>query len=95
MKSLMIAVGLMLAVAAVPAEAKQKNKAVTGCVEHRNANYELSAVSKKGKAKHYALVGDHDFAADVGHRVKVNGVVGKSTINVGSVSTIASQCSVK
>ena len=68
---------------------------MTGCVEHRNAGYELSAVTKKGKAKHYTLAGDHDFARDVGHRVKVNGVVGKGTINVGSVSTIASQCSAK
>jgi hypothetical protein len=95
MKSMMIAAGLALVFAVAPAEAKQKNKAVTGCVEHRNANYELSAVTKKGKAKHYALTGDHDFAQDVGHRVKVNGVVGKSTINVGSVSTIAPKCDAK
>ena len=95
MKTMMIAAALTLVVVAVPAEAKQKNKAVTGCVEHRDANYELSAVTKKGKAKHYALVGDHDFARDVGHRVKVNGVVGKSAINVGSVSTIAPKCDAK
>ncbi len=95
MKSMMIAVGLALVFAVAPAEAKHKNKAVTGCVEHRSADYELSTVTKKGKAKHYALVGDHDFARDVGHSVKVNGVVGKNTINVGSVITIAPRCDAK
>ncbi|HEV3139350.1 MAG TPA: hypothetical protein VGY57_02475 [Vicinamibacterales bacterium] len=92
MKTSAIAIGVALLIAAAPAEAKNKNKAVIGCVEHHDANYELSTQSKKGKAKHYTLVGDHNFANDVGHRVQVNGVVGKGTINVGSVKTVAPRC---
>ena len=95
MKSTMIALALILMTAAVPAAAKTKNKAVTGCVEHKASSYELSTMTKKGKAKHYTLVGDHDFASDVGHRVRVNGVVGKATINAGSVSTVAKSCDAK
>lgn len=92
MKATILVLGLAFVTAANPAAAKTKNKAVVGCVEHHNASYELSATTKKGKAKHYTLVGDHDFAKDVGHRVKVQGVVGKKTINAGSVSMIAPNC---
>ena len=92
MKFAVLTIGLALMTAVMPLEAKKANKAVTGCVEHRDASYELTTTTKKGKAKHYTLVGDHDFAGDVGHRVKVNGVVGKTTINVGSVSTVAQRC---
>jgi len=95
MKATMLAVGLALVVAVIPAEAKNRNKAVEGCVEHRASSFELSTVTKTGKAKRYTLVGDHNFANDVGHRVRVNGVVGKKTINAGSVSTIASSCDAK
>ena len=96
MKATMIALGLALVVAAAPAEAaKHKNKAVVGCVEQHDSNFQLSTVSKKGNAKHYTLVGSHNFAQDVGHRVRVNGVVGKSTINAGSVSTVAPSCTAK
>jgi hypothetical protein len=95
MKTTMIALALALVTAAVPAAAKTKNKAVTGCVEHKGSSYQLSEVTKKGKTKHYTLVGDHDFAGDVGHRVRVNGVVGKATINAGSVSTVAKSCDSK
>ena len=95
MKAAMIAVGLALVVAAIPAQAKGKNKAVVGCVEHRASSFELSTVTKTGKTRRYTLVGDHNFSDDVGHRVRVNGVVGKKTINAGSVSTIASSCDAK
>jgi len=94
MKNTMIALVLAL-VTAVPAAAKSKNKAVTGCVEHKGSSYELTAMSKKGNTKHYKLIGDHDFASDVGHRVRVNGVVDKATINAGSVSTVARSCSAR
>lgn len=94
MKSTMIALALAV-ITAAPAAAKAKDKTVTGCVEQKGSNYELSTVTKKGKAKHYELAGNHNFAADVGHRVRVHGVVAKQTLNAGSVNTVAGSCKAK
>ena len=81
-----------LLIAAAPAGAKSKNKTVVGCVEASSAGFDLVAVSKKGKTKHYGLSGSHDFSHDVGHRVQVSGVKGKGVFNVGSVHTMAGRC---
>jgi hypothetical protein len=92
MKTITITLAVTALLAATSGEAKTKNKAIDGCVQQREGRYELTAVSKKGKPKHYALAVDHDFSKDVGHRVRVNGVVGSKTLNAGSVHTIASSC---
>ena len=75
-----------------PAEAKNKAKDVTGCVQARQNGYELLSVGKKGKTHEYSLVGKHDFRNDVGHRVRVSGVKGGQTITVRSVQNISASC---
>ena len=74
------------------AEAKIKSRVYVGCVQAHNGKYELSTMSKKGKARNYALVGGHDFAKDVGHKVRVSGGFQKRVLTAGSVQTLASKC---
>ena len=78
----------------VAAEAKKaKTKTVTGCVEASNNQYDLSTVTaKKGKPRHYALTGSQNFATEVGHRVRVTGLFGKSTVKVAKMEQLATSC---
>jgi hypothetical protein len=92
MKTRLILIALALAVAVVRAEAKKKNKAFEGCVEYRQGQYELATSTPKGKVHRYVLIGDHNFAKDVGHQIRVNGVSENRRINVGAVHTVATQC---
>ncbi len=98
MNTYLIAVGIAAVMARVPADAKTKNTSFEGCVEQRQGNYELATSTAKGKVRHYKLAGDHNFAADVGHKVRVNGASAKvasnvkRTIDVGSVQTLADKC---
>ena len=86
-------IGLALTLAATPAEAKKKApKTVVGCVESHNNQYELTAVSKKGKTRHYTLAGTKDFSHEVGHRVKVTGTTGKGTLNVTALEPTGASC---
>ena len=94
MNTWLIGFGLAAVAGVVSTEAKTKNKSFEGCVEHLQGKYELTTSTAKGKVHHYVLVGNHDFAPDVGHKVRVNGASGKGTrtIDVGSVHTLADKC---
>jgi len=88
------ALGLPLGLSATTAEAKHHNtiKTVTGCVEGTSGHYELSAVTKKGKHHEYALVGDRDFSAQVGHKVQARGAVTKGSLKVSSMKDLGGGC---
>ena len=94
MKTLCAVLGLAMALTVTPAEAKKaKTKTLTGCVEASNSQYDLSTVTaKKGKPRHYALTGSQNFAGDVGHRVKVTGLVDKGSVKVAKIETMATNC---
>jgi hypothetical protein len=94
MKTMLTVLGLAMALTVMPAEAKKaKTRTLTGCVEASNNQYDLSTVTaKKGKPRHYTLAGSQNFAGEVGHRVKVTGLVGKGTVNVARIETMATSC---
>jgi hypothetical protein len=92
MKTILVIFSLVSAAAVVPIEAKNKTTTKVGCVEARHQQYELSTISKKGKPRHYVLVGHERFADDVGQRVKVTGHAGKKTINVDSIESLSARC---
>jgi len=85
------ALGLSL-VAIGTARAKDKDRVFVGCVEKHNGKYELVTTSVKGKARNYALIGSHDFAKDVGHRVRVSGTFSKRVMTAVTVTTVATNC---
>jgi hypothetical protein len=94
MKTLCAVLGLAMVLTTIPAEAKKaKTKTVTGCVEASNNQYDLSTVTaKKGKPRHYAMTGSQNFATEVGHRVRVTGLFGKSTVKVAKMEQLATSC---
>src|SRR5215467_11276936 len=87
-------VGLTLGLSVTTAEAKHHNhiKTVTGCIEGTSGHYELSAVTKKGKQRDYALVGDRDFSGQVGHKVQARGAVAKGSMKVSSLKDLGTSC---
>ncbi len=92
MTRLISALSIALVLAAVPALAKTKQRTVVGCVQASGGQYALTATSKKGKARTYALRGDHNFAGDAGHRVRVTGTLAKRVLTAHSVQTVAAKC---
>jgi hypothetical protein len=88
------AIGLALCLSVSTAEAKNRNKlkTVTGCVEGTAGHYELSTVTKKGKRREYALVGNRDFSAQVGHKIRAHGAVAAGQMKVSSVTDLAPSC---
>jgi hypothetical protein len=91
---LAVMIGLALCVAVSPVEAKHKNKikTVVGCVQGTPSHYALSAVTKKGKHHDYALVGDRDFGAEVGHKIQAQGVVNGGSMKVSSMKDLSASC---
>lgn len=87
-------VALAMALAVSPVEAKHKNKikTVIGCVQGTANHYELATTTKKGKHKQYALVGQRDFSAEVGHKVRAHGAVNGVDLKVSSIQDLASSC---
>jgi hypothetical protein len=91
-KTVGFAFALALLLSGAAAEAKVKNRVFVGCVQAHDGKFELVTVSVKGKARNYALVGSHDFAKDVGHRVRVSGTFSKRIVTALSVTTVAPNC---
>jgi hypothetical protein len=93
-KILAITIGLAVCVAASPVEAKHKNKTktVVGCVQGTPSHYALSAVTKKGKHRDYALVGDRDFGPEVGHKIQAQGIVNGGAMKVSSMKDLSASC---
>ena len=94
MRAICAVLGLAMTLTVMPAEAKQaKTKTLTGCVEASNNQYDLATVTaKKGKPRHYTLAGSQNFAGEVGHRVRVTGLVDKGTVKVAKIETMATSC---
>jgi hypothetical protein len=97
MTTIVTVLGLAMALTVIPAEAKTakmaKTRTLTGCVEASNNQYDLSTVTaKKGKPRHYTLTGSQNFAAELGHRVKVTGLFEKGTVKVAKIETMATSC---
>jgi len=77
---------------AVSTSAKEKDRVFVGCVENHNGKFELVTTSVKGKARNYTLAGSHDFAKDVGHRIRVSGQFSKRVVTAVKVTTVAATC---
>lgn len=94
MTTIVTVLGLAMVLTVIPAEAKPaKTRTLTGCVEASNNQYALSTVTaKKGKPRHYTLTGSQNFAAELGHRIKVTGLFEKGTVKVAKIETIATSC---
>ncbi len=88
------AIGLVLCLSVSTVEAKPKNKikTITGCVEGTAGHYELSTMTKKGKRRAYALVGDRDFRPQVGHKIQAQGAVAGHELKVSSLKDLAPSC---
>ena len=91
-RRLVIAASVVSLVALGTASAKEKDRVFVGCVEKHDGKYELVTTSVKGKARNYALIGSHDFAKDVGHRVRVSGTFSKRVMTAVTVTTVATNC---
>lgn len=92
MTRLLIALGFAAVLAVAPAAAKAKARTLVGCVQTHQGQYTLATKSQKGKPREYTLGGTHDFAKDVGHRVRVVGSLAKRALTASSVQTIATNC---
>jgi hypothetical protein len=94
MTTIVTVLGLAMALSVMPVDAKTpKSRTLTGCVDASHNQYELSTVTaKKGKPRHYTLNGSQNFAGEVGHRVKVTGLVENGTVKVATIETIATSC---
>jgi hypothetical protein len=94
MTSFVTALGLAAALTMAPAGAKTpKTKTLTGCVTAHGSQFDLSTVTaKKHKHHRYTLEGSQNFASEVGHRVKVTGLVEKGTVKVDRIETTTTSC---
>ena len=88
------ALGLILSTPAAEAQTNKhtRPKTVVGCLQGSPNHYELNVVSKKGKKKQYELVGNQDFASDVGQKVQAVGTGGKAQFKVKSLKGTGQRC---